>query len=143
MEIMSCTQPNSPTRTKHDEQLERPQRSFGMTLNPESGPPPQPTGNASTLAQSSSQQTFPGFTNQTVLSPEESLTRTSSSAGLSMDEPRVLPGVVSRRRQSSLRSGTVDDSEALLPNQLQQPAHSGFKRGKEGSVVKEQDSGDE
>jgi len=140
---MSHAQPNSPIQTKHDEHLERPQRSSGMTLNLGNGPPPQPTGNASNLSQSSSYQTFPGFANQVVFSPEEPLTGTSSSAGLSMDEPRIFPGVVSRRRRGSLRSGTVDDSEALSPNQPQQPAHSGFKRGKESSVVEEQDSDDE
>lgn len=142
-EIGSQTQPASPTRNKHEEHFERPRRSSSMILNLGGGPPPQPTGGS----QSSSQQTLSGFTNQTVWSPDESLnlTRTSSSAGLTMEgiEPKIFPGVVSRRRRSSLRGSSLEEGEGSSQGQAQQPGHSGFRRGNEGSVVEEQDSDDD
>ena len=146
-EIGSQTQPTSPTRAKDNEQFERPRRSSSMILNPGGGPPPQPTGSAAVASQSSS-QAFPGFSaNQGVRSPEEplTLTRTTSSAGLTLEriEPRIFPGVVSRRRGSSLRSSAVEDGEGSVQGQAQQPGHSGFRRGNEGSVAEEKDSGDD
>lgn len=56
----------------------------------------------------------------------------------------MFPGVMSRRRRSSLRSGAVEEGESAQSLvQGQQPAHSGFKRDEKSSVVEEQDSDDE
>lgn len=50
-------------------------------------------------------------------------------------EPKIFPGVVSRRRGSSMRDGSVQDGE-------HGEAHSGFRR--DGSaVVEEADSEDD
>jgi AMP deaminase len=87
------------------------------------------------------------YANPSVFSPDESLglTRTSSSAGLTMEgiEPKIFPGVVSKRRRSSLRGSALEDGEGNQQFQAQHPGHSGFRRGYEGSVVEEQDSGNE
>jgi AMP deaminase len=130
---------------KHDGQFERVRRSPSMTLDLGAGAPPQPgTGE---LPQSSSQQNLSMYANPSVFSPDESLglPRPSSSAGLSLDgiEPRLFPGVVSKRRRSSLRSSALEDGEGNQQGQAQHPGHSGFRRRNEGSVVEEQDTDDE
>jgi AMP deaminase len=56
-------------------------------------------------------------------------------------EPKIFPGVVSRRRRSSLRGNSVDDVEAVQ-GQSQHPTHSGFVRMDEGAVAEEKDSDD-
>jgi AMP deaminase len=137
-------QPTSPTRMKHDGQFARIRHSPSMTLDLGSGAPPQP--GAGGLSQSSSQQTLSMYANPSVFSPDESLGPwTSSSAGLTIDgiEPRIFPGVVSKRRRSSLRSSTLEDGEGNQQAQAQHPGHSGFRRGNEGSVVEEHDTDDD
>lgn len=105
--------------------FERPRRSSSMIMNPGGGAPPQPSGGAGT-SQAGSQQPFPAA--------DEMLHRTTSTVTLEGMEPRMFPGVVSRRRRSSMRSSTMEDGE---------PAHSGFRRGDAGSVVEEKDTDDE
>ncbi|KAF2467445.1 AMP deaminase [Lindgomyces ingoldianus] len=117
--------PNSPTRNRDsygqkDVEFSRPHRTSSMILNnPGSSapPPPQPLGAG--LSQTSSQQQYQQQSNFSPLQngksadePQTSLTRTSSAAGLTLEgiEPRIFPGVVSRRR-SSLRSSAVEDGE--------------------------------
>jgi AMP deaminase len=57
-------------------------------------------------------------------------------------EPKIFPGVVSRRRRSSLRSGSAyDDVEG--EHVAHHAAHSGFRRKEESAVVEEKDSDDE
>jgi AMP deaminase len=63
-------------------------------------------------------------------------------------EPRMFPGVVSRRRRSSLRSSSVEkENTEGLQGQAQAQAdhagHSGFRRGEGSAVVEEQDSDEE
>jgi AMP deaminase len=55
--------------------------------------------------------------------------RAPSATGSTLDgiEPRIFPGVVSRRRRSSLRGGSAEDM----------PARSGTVKGEEGAVVEE------
>lgn len=141
----SQNQPTSPTRMKHDGKFERVRHSSSMTLDLGAGAPPQP--GTSELSQSSSQQTLSMYANPGVFSPDESIggPRPVSSAGLTIDgiEPRIFPGVVSKRRRSSFRSGTLEDGEGNQQGQAQHPGHSRFRRGNEGSVVEEQDTDDE
>ena len=84
------------------------------------------------------------------MSPDEplSLTRTASSTGLTLDgiEPKIFPGVIGRRRRSSLRGGSVEDGEGSIAHgqgqASQSSGHSGFVRDKQSTVV-ENDSDDE
>ncbi|KAF2874898.1 hypothetical protein BDV95DRAFT_603683 [Massariosphaeria phaeospora] len=161
----SATVPTSPTRHQDDHAGpgDRPRRSSSMVLAPGSAAPPQPPGSAfGATAQGTAQQQQQQP--QTVMSPEEnmsSLARTGSNTTLEGMEPRMFPGVVSRRRTSSLRSGAVEDGEsgaasASASASVQQdggvsgqngpglyhPGHSGFRRDG-GAVVEEQDTDDE
>ena len=143
--------PASPTRTK-DENFERPRRSSSMVFNPGTGAVPQPTTapGSSHPSQPFSQMGGYGQTEEPL-----TLTRTTSSAGLTLDgiEPRIFPGVVSRRRRSSLRSSNVGDVQAeamqgyeqARPPQSAQanPGHSGFVRGGGSEAVEEQDTDDD
>lgn len=89
-----------------------------MILNAGSSAPPQPSG-----------------ANVQVASEElSSLTRSTSTVTLDGVEPKMFPGVVSRRRRSSLRSSTVEDRE---------DGHSGFRRHDGSAVVEEQDTDDD
>ncbi|KAF2739134.1 AMP deaminase [Polyplosphaeria fusca] len=150
--VGGLTKPASPTRTKDQDHFERPRRSSSMILNPGSAAPPQPQGAG---LSTTSTQAFPSMS--TVTSPDESmqnlsLQRTTSSAGLTMEgvEPKIFPGVMSRRRRSSLRSSNMEDGEGPPLNVKaadESPgaatAHSGFRRGDGGSVVEERDTDDE
>lgn len=149
LQSAAVTQPASPTRVK-DESFERPRRTSSMILDHGTGAPPQPQG-AGIVAQNSFQQPLPSSSTQSaVMSPDEplSLTRTTSSAGLTLDgiEPKIFPGVVSRRRRSSLRGGSLEDGEGSVPHGQGQPTssgHSGFVRGDNKSTVVENDSDDD
>lgn len=85
------------------------------------------------------------------MSPDEplSLTRTASATGLTLDgiEPKIFPGVVSRRRRSSLRGGSLEDGDSSLPYGQSQPGqssgHSGFVKGDNKATVVENDSDDD
>ncbi|KAH7124082.1 hypothetical protein B0J11DRAFT_435958 [Dendryphion nanum] len=137
----SLPQPASPARGK-EENLERPRRTSSMILDPGASAPPQPSG-AGFTSSSAGQST--------VMSPDEplSLTRTVSATGLTLDgiEPRIFPGVVSRRRRSSLRGGAVEDGEGSVPysqgQQVPQSGHSGFVRSDNRTTVVENDSDDD
>jgi AMP deaminase len=142
----AMTMPASPTRTK-DEGFERPRRSSSMVFNPGTGVAPQPT-TAPTSSHVS--QPFPQAGSYSQADEPLTLTRTTSSAGLTLDgiEPRIFPGVVSRRRRSSLRSSNVGESEGgqgygQTQAQGLQPGHSGFVRGGGSEAVEEQDTDDE
>jgi len=66
---------------------------------------------------------------------EQDLGLASTPSNLNLDgEPRIFPGVVSRRRRSSLRSSNIDDAEE---------AHHGLHRVPTEPVVQEQDTDDE
>jgi AMP deaminase len=103
------TQPASPTALN----TERPRRTSSMTISPSVISAPQPP---------------------TGQQPEQDLglTRTSSSVNLD-GEPRIFPGVVSRRRRSSLKGSDVRDGEE---------SH-GLHRVPTEPVVQEQDTDDE
>ncbi|KAL1657005.1 AMP deaminase [Didymella pomorum] len=103
------TQPASPTALT----TERPRRTSSMTISPSVISAPQPP-----TGQQSEQ--------------DLGLTRTSSSVNLD-GEPRIFPGVVSRRRRSSLKGSEVRDSEE----------GSGLHRVPTEPVVQEQDTDDE
>ncbi|KAF2278190.1 AMP deaminase [Westerdykella ornata] len=99
------TQPTSPTRTK-DEHFERPRRS-SMALNHGVTVVPQPTQGV--LDPVVPPQNLQAQASQ-VQSPEELTSpRTAGAPGMTIDpnEPRIFPGVVSRRRRSSLRGHSV------------------------------------
>jgi AMP deaminase len=139
----SVTHPASPTRTKHEQGFERPRRSSSMAMNPGSTAPPQPTGAGVGAMMSESQASpVPGAEEQL------SLARSTSSTGLMLDdiEPKIFPGVVSRRRRSSMRSSAAEDGESMagpMHTTVGHPGHSGFRRGDGGEVVMEQDSDDD
>lgn len=79
-------------------------RTSSMTINPSvSGAPPAETGEDLGLTRSHSSVTLDG-------------------------EPKIFPGVVSRRRRSSLRGSNLEDGEGL---------HSGYHGADAGSVVEE------
>jgi AMP deaminase len=105
------TAPASPTTAN----IERPRRTSSMTISPSVVSAPQPPVGPQHVEQ------------------DLGLTRTSSSVNLD-GEPRIFPGVVSRRRRSSLRSSNVEDGEE---------AHSGLHRVHTEPVVQEQDTDDE
>jgi len=80
----------------------------------------------------------------------------AGSAGLTYDgiEPKIFPGVVSRRRRSSLRGssadlgdGEVGSGQGQVPGaaSASYPTHSGFVRGmgEEDAVVEERDDSDD
>ncbi|KAF1932504.1 AMP deaminase [Didymella exigua CBS 183.55] len=102
------TQPASPTIAN----TERPRRTSSMTISPSVVALQPPTGQQSER--------------------DLDLTRTSSSVNLD-GEPRIFPGVVSRRRRSSLRSSNVEDGEE---------SH-GLHRVPTEPAVQEQDTDDE
>jgi AMP deaminase len=136
------TLPASPTRTKADN-FERPRRSSSMIMNPGDSAPPQPSGSIAP-----SQTSHPLGASQAGVGTDDqlTLTRTTSSTGLTLDgiEPKMFPGVVSRRRGSSMRGSNVDECDATQSQaQFRQGGHSGFRRTDGSSVVEEQDSDDE
>ena len=105
------TAPASPTAAHNA----RPRRTSSMTISPSVVSAPQPP------------------VDQQPAEQDLGLTRTSSSVNLD-GEPRIFPGVVSRRRRSSLRGSNVEDGEE---------AHSGLHRVHTEPVVQEQDTDDE
>ncbi|KAF9699870.1 hypothetical protein EKO04_002152 [Ascochyta lentis] len=105
------TQPTSPTAANG----ERPRRTSSMTISPSVVSAPQPPVGSQPAEQDSG------------------LTRSSSNVNLD-GEPRIFPGVVSRRRRSSLRSGNIEDGEE---------AQSSVHRVHTEPAVQEQDSGEE
>jgi AMP deaminase len=105
------TQPASPTAAN----TERPRRTSSMTISPSVVSAPQPPVTSQPAEQ------------------DLGLTRTSSSVNLD-GEPRIFPGVVSRRRRSSLRGSNLEDGDG---------AHSGLHRVDTAPVVEEQDTDDE
>lgn len=137
---VSQTQPTSPTHAKNQEQFERPRRSSSMILNPGGGPPPQPVASSSQAGS----QPFPAPP-QYGRSPEESLSLTRSHSGVNFEgmEPKMFPGVVSRRRTGSMRGGPAEDNDAGVAVGHGQAGRSGFRRGEAESVVEEQDTDDE
>ncbi|PSN60832.1 AMP deaminase [Corynespora cassiicola Philippines] len=119
------TQPVSPTRPKEAPEFERPRRASSMVLNnAASGAAPQP---------------FAGPQGGAADEPLSGLGRSSSAVALEGMEPRIFPGVVSRRRRSSLRSSAVEDGEVGGLT----PGHSGFRKGNAENVVEEKDTDDE
>lgn len=124
------TVPTSPTKVL-DANFERPRRASSMALTPGVGAPPQPSGNIPS-------QPVP------FQHPEETvqIMRSGSSSTLAMDgiEPKIFPGVVSRRRRSSLRSGSAH--EEYDAEHTAHAHHSGFRRS-EGAVMEEDDTDDE
>lgn len=130
------TQPTSPTRTK-DLETEQPRSSTGMFMHGSNGPPPQPSATTSTSVPIS----------QAIRPSEEpfGIKKTPSVVALEGMEPRMFPGVVSRRRRSSLRSTAVDDGEVSAPNAVPAiaQAKSGFLKRDGGSVVEEQHTDDD
>ena len=143
LQSASLTQPASPTRAK-DESFERPRRTSSMVLDHGTSAPPQPHG-AGIVSQSSFQQPLPSSstTQSAVMSPDEplSLTRTASSTGLTLDgiEPKIFPGVVSRRRRSSLRGGSAEDGDGSVSHgqgqASQSSGHSGQAAGRSHNLT--------
>ncbi|KAJ4344920.1 AMP deaminase [Ascochyta clinopodiicola] len=105
------TQPASPTAANN----ERPRRTSSMTISPSVVSAPQPAVSSQPAE------------------PDAGLTRTSSNLNLD-GEPRIFPGVVSRRRRSSLRSSQVEDGD---------DAHAGLHRVPTEPAVQERDSDEE
>ncbi|KAF2270354.1 AMP deaminase [Lojkania enalia] len=144
LQLENVTQPTSPTRARESDNFERSRRSNSMVLNPGATVPPQPTSVGLTHARATS-QTFPNFSSAPA---EEGLTLTRSGSGAPLDanEPRMFPGVVSRRRRSSLRSSVVEEGEpsnAFVGN-AREEGHSGFRRPEGSSAVREEiDTDDE
>ncbi|KAF1951894.1 AMP deaminase [Byssothecium circinans] len=133
----SQTQPASPTRTKDtDTEFEAPRRCSSMTMTPGAVPLPQPSQVGSQPLNNTTPQ-------QQARSPEEplGLTRTASIATMEGMEPRMFPGVMSRRRRSSLRSTAVEDGDSGSvpvggPTGI---GPRGFRKGEHGQVVEEQE----
>ncbi|CAI6331620.1 unnamed protein product [Periconia digitata] len=101
----SQTQPTSPTHAKAASDFERSRRVSTITMGLGSTIPPQPV-EASTAVASMSQWSL----------QDESLNlaRTASTVTLEGTEPRMFPGVVSRRRRSSIRSSAIDDGDVVV-----------------------------
>lgn len=125
----SHTQPASPTRTKDQPQdLDHHHRVSNLGMNASSGAPPQPTGASQVSA---------------AMSPEDSfgdLRRTQSGVAIDGAEPRLFPGVVSRRRRSSLKSGDAGGETHAPGAAGQAPGRMAFR---DASVVEEPDTDDE
>jgi AMP deaminase len=122
-------QPASPTHAKKQDR-----RSSSMALDPGGGPPPQPVPEVS--------QAVPSM-QQYGRSPEDTLSLTRSQSNVTFEgmEPRMFPGVVSRRRTGSMRSSGLEDGDAAGGSG--HPGRSGFKRGEAESVVEEPDTDDD
>ncbi|PVH98175.1 AMP deaminase [Periconia macrospinosa] len=104
--------PTSPTRTKpaghsNSSDVERPRRASNMLFTPGNSAPPQPVGAAAAAAAAP--------TTTTTSQPDDpslnNLTRSTSTVTMEGTEPKMFPGVVSRRRRSSLRGSAVEDGE--------------------------------
>lgn len=137
------TTPTSPTRGSKDkdkdkdkdENFERPRRTSSMVLNPGSSVAPQPT--------------YEGVPQPQPFVEDERHHMRGGSGNMALDgiEPRIFPGVVSRRRRSSLRGSSVDmgavesESAAGVQGQNSGPTRSGFARGagEEDAVVEERE----
>ncbi|KAF2742584.1 AMP deaminase [Sporormia fimetaria CBS 119925] len=115
------TTPTSPTHVHKDENYERPRRTSSMIFDPSNVPVPQP---AEGVPQPVSQ----------LQAEEGGLMRSPSATTLTIDgEPKLFPGVVSRRRRSSLR-GSVDEREGVEDG-------GWVRRGESQAVAVEEEEG--
>jgi AMP deaminase len=108
--------------------FERPHRTSSMILTGPSHPPPQP--HAPSIATATPVLQPFGTPDSRPTTSDFHLQKSASFTGLALDgaEPRIFPGIVDRRRRSSLRGSNVESETGTAI--AEGASYSGFVRGR-------------